>query len=203
MSENEDKIMEFWRWFVKSESTIKNCIENESSAGREDLVDQLNQLILNIGTFTWDIGLDDSNSWFLTISPNGDKDLFKVTRETMELAPDHMNWIFYSSKPAKKWDRKFSVYNYDFDVVEVDASPWHYVAFGEDDGSLELIIEAKNIEHLDPETALNAANNFVVSEIGEALKIEKIGSVEIVRQFESEYEDTKYSISELKDHMEE
>ena len=203
MSDSEDKIMEFWRWFVKSENLIKNCIENESSTDREYIVDQLNELILNIGTFTWDIGLNDTNEWFLTISPNGDRDLYKVTREVMGLAPEHMNWTFYSSKPAKKWNRKFSIHNYDYDVVDIDASTWEYVAFEEDDGRLELILEANNIQHLDSETAKDAANEFVLRELGEALKMSRIASVEIVQQLESEFDDTKDSILELKAHMEE
>lgn len=193
--------MEFWRWFVKNENIIKNCIENDSSPDREYVVDQLNELILSIGTFTWDIGLDDNNAWFLTISPNGDKDLLKVTKEIMRFAPDHMNWIFYSSKPVKNWNRTFSVYNYDFDVVEVDASAWHYVCFEEDDGRIELMLEAENIEHLDSEMALSAANQFVLNELGEELKIRRIASVEIVDKLDGEYE--KYPIGELKEHMEE
>lgn len=203
MNLNEEKILKFWQWFVKNEGTIKNCIENESSADREVVVDQLNEHILSIGTLTWDIGLDDTNSWFLTVSPNGDKDLFKVTKEIMSYAPDHMNWVFYSSKPAKIWDRTFGVYNTDFDVVDIDASYWHYIAFEEEDGRLELIIEARNIIHLDYETALTAANQFVIHEIGEALKIERVASVEIVDQLDEEYEETKYSVDELKDHLEE
>jgi len=203
MESNEDKIMKFWRWFVKSEKLIKDCIENESSTDREYVVDQLNEHILNIGTFAWDIGLNEDNFWFLTISPNGDRDLFEISQEIMGLAPTHLDWSFYSSKPAKNWDRKFSVYNDYLDVVEVDASPWNYICFEEDDGRIELIIEAKNIQNLDSETALSAANQFVTNEIGEELKIQRIASVEIVQLFESEYQDTKYPISELKDHMEE
>lgn len=203
MNSNEEKILKFWQWFVKNEDNIKNCIENESAKDREFIVDQLNEYILDIGTFTWDIGLDDTNSWFLTISPNGDEDLFKVTQEVISYAPDHMNWIFYSSKPAKIWDRKFEIYNTEFDVVSIDASYWHYIAFEDEDGRLELILEARNIIHLDYDTAVTAANQFVIGELGEALQIKRISSIEIVDQFDEEYEETKYSIDELKEHLEE
>ena len=201
MSQNEDKIMAFWQWFVKSESIIKDCIENETEKNRDHVVEQLNNLILNIGAFSWDIGLDDSNSWFLTISPNSDRDQFKVSKEIMEYAPDHMNWTFHSSKPAKDWDRTFKIHNYNLDIVDIDANSWNYIVFEEDDGRLELIFEANNMTHIDEETALSAAHQFVTHELGEALKIERIASVEIVPLLESEYDDSKEPITEIKEHL--
>ena len=201
MSANEEKIMAFWQWFVKSESIIKDCIENETEKTREHVVEQLNNLILNIGAFSWDIGLDGSNSWFLTISPNSDKDQFKVSKEIMEYAPTHMNWTFHSSKPAKNWDRIFKIHNHNLDLVNIDANPWNYIVFEEGDGQLELIFEANNITHIDEETALSAAHEFVTHELGEALKIKRIASVKIVVLLESEYDDSKEPISELKDHL--
>jgi hypothetical protein len=202
-SPNEDKIMDFWRWFVKNEGTIQRCIENESQADRDYVVEQMNSLVLNIGTFTWDVGLNDSNNWFLTISPNGDKDLLKLSTEIMAFAPDHMNWEFHASKPAKNWDRKFSVYNDNFDLQDIDAASWHYAVFQEEDGTLELILEAKNIGHLDKETAETAAHQFLTHELGEQLKIERISSVSILHEIELEYQTSKSPISEIKEHLQE
>ena len=66
---------------------------------------------------------------------------------------------------------------------------------------MELIFEANNITHIDEETALSAAHEFVTHELGEALKIKRIASVKIVVLLESEYDDSKEPISELKDHL--
>lgn len=197
----EEKILDFWRWFVKNDNLIKNCIENSSQSDQAYVVEQMNNYTLSFGTFTWDIGLDDSNAWFFTISPNGDEELLKVSEEIMAMAPVHMDWIFHSSKPAKVWDRRFNVYNDLLDSVDIDASSWHYIAFEEDDGRLELIIEAQNLDNLDAETAEIAANLFVVSELGEKVRIDRVSTVSIVRNLESEYEDSKAHISDLKEHV--
>lgn len=119
----------------------------------------------------------------------------------MEYAPTHMNWTFHSSKPAKNWDRTFRIHNHNLDLVDINANSWNYIVFEEEDGRLELIFEADNITHIDEETALSAAHQFITHELGEALKIERIASVEIVVLLESEYDDSKEPISELKNHL--
>lgn len=199
----DEHIEEFWQWFVKHESMIKNCIENSSADDQEYIVEQLNNFILGVGTLTWDVGLDDQNAWFITVSPNGDRDLYKKSKAIIKQAPTHMDWKFYAAKTARNWNKIFKVYNVDFEEVEIDASNWEYIAFEEDDGTLELILEAKNTKHLDSETALDAANIFVMNELGEALMIDRISKLEIVDEVEAEYQDTKSPVNELKSHLEE
>ena len=94
MELNDDTILGFWQWFVKNERTIKECIENDNSVHREFVVEQLNERILSFGMLTWDIGLNEDDNWFLTLSPNGNKDILKISQSIMAEAPDHMDWIF-------------------------------------------------------------------------------------------------------------
>jgi hypothetical protein len=203
MELNDDTILVFWQWFVKNEDTIKECIENEDSLHRGYVVEQMNELILRMGVLTWDIGLNDDKDWFLTLSPNGNKDMLQVSQQIMDLAPEHMGWLFYASKPAKKWNRQFTVYDNYMDEQFIDASPWHYIIFEEGNGRLELIIEAKNIHQLDSEVAEIAAEQFVVCELGELTRIIHISSIVIVHTLESEYESSKNRVTELKKHLEE
>ncbi|MDX2359422.1 MAG: hypothetical protein QNK23_01355 [Crocinitomicaceae bacterium] len=180
---------------------IKNCIDNDISSERELVIDHLNNHILSIGTLSWDIGLNDSNHWFLTVSPNGDKDLYKISQEIMSFAPEHMDWVFNASKPAQNWNRFFNINDQSLDPQFVDASSWNYVAFEGEDGKAELIFEAVNIDHLDEETSGEAASYFVVAELGEAAKINLISSITIVQQLNDEDQSDKYSVSELRDHL--
>lgn len=201
MELNDDNILRFWQWFVKSEATIKECIENENSAHREYVIDQMNEHILSLGVLTWDIGLNDDENWFLTLSPNGNHDMLKVSQKIMIDAPEHMDWLFYASKPAKSWNRQFSIYDDNMDEAFIDASLWHYIVFEEEVGKLELVIEAKNIAHLDSEVAETAAEQFVIHELGELTWIKNVASVEIVHALESEFEPTKTPVTELKEHF--
>lgn len=198
---NEEAIQAFWRWFLHNESIIKECIENEHSEEREYVVDQLNEHILAHGMLTWDIGLNDDNNWFLLLSPNGNPDMLEVSEKIMELAPDHTSWIFHASRPAKNWDRTFTVYNQEMDVVEIDASDWHYLIFDDEDEKFELLFEAKNISKLHPEEAETAAEQFVIHEIGEAARIRHISTIEVVHSFDSDVETLKASVAELNAHL--
>lgn len=180
MSSNEDKISAFWQWFVKSEKVIKECIELDASPNQDYIVNQMNELILDLGVFTWDIGLDDLNEWFLTISPNGNNDYLKISQEIVLAAPAHINWTFHSSKPAKNWDRKFVVHSYEMEEYPIDAGSWEFVISKNKENTIDLIIVAGNMDHVDPDTAELAANQFLVTELGELITIRRIGSVSIV-----------------------
>ncbi len=201
MELNDDTILGFWQWFVKNERTIKECIENDNSVHREFVVEQLNERILSFGMLTWDIGLNEDDNWFLTLSPNGNKDILKISQSIMAEAPDHMDWIFQASKPAKNWNRQFSVYDDYLDEQLVDASNWHYLIFEDGDGKLALVLEAGNVMHLDQELAETAAEKFVIHEIGELHRIQFIGSVEIVAELESEHAAEKTPVTDLKEHL--
>ncbi len=203
MEVNDDNILRFWQWFVKNENTIKECIENGDSSQREFVVEQMNEHILSLGMLTWDVGLDDDERWFLMLSPNGNKEMLNVSQKTIDAAPEHIGWLFYSSKPAKEWNRKFTIYDSYMDEQFIDSSEWQYVVFEEEDGTLELIIEAKNISQLDPEVAETAVEQFVVQEIGEVTRIQFISSVSITHTLESDYESAKAPITELKEHLDE
>ncbi|MBN4081523.1 peptidase S41 [bacterium AH-315-C07] len=196
---NEIKIENLWKWFIANEQQIIDSVENESVP--DYIVENLDNLILDIGMFTWEIGPGKIKPWFLTISPNGDKDLIKVSQKIIDYAPDLNNWEYNYSKPAKEWDRKFTIYDSNMDEQDIDASNWKYVALPYEDDKIELILEAKNIAHLDNDTAATAANLFVTNEIGEENKIQKIFSVNIVDQLENEHDSRKSEINCLNEHL--
>lgn len=198
---NEEATLVFWRWFLHNESIIKECIENEHSEDRNYVVDQMNEYILAHGMLTWDIGLNDDGNWFLMLSPNGNSDMLAVSEKIMELAPDHTSWIFHASRPAKNWDRTFTIYDQEMDVVEIDASDWHYLIFDDEDEKFELLFEAKNISQLDPEAAQTAAEQFVIHEIGEASRIRYISKIEVVDTVDRDIESSKASVAELNAHL--
>lgn len=201
MELKEDNIERFWQWFVKNERVIKDCIENEKSAHRDLIIDQMNEHILSLGMLTWDMGLNDENNWFLMLSPNGNKDMLMVSQRIVNEAPEHMDWLFYSSRPAKNWNRQFVVYDELHDEQTIDASDWYYLIFDSEDDKLALIIEASNISHLNEELTETAAEQFVVHELGELAWMLQIGSVEIVPTVEQDHEEMKNHVSDLKEHL--
>ena len=199
---NDDKIEALWNWFINNERQIRDCVENESSIDRKYIVDNLDNLVLDMGRFSWEIGLGTHKPWFLTISPNGDRDLMMISKDIMANAPDFENWEFNYSKPAKDWDREFELYDDNMIKQKINASNWKCVALKSEDG-IEIILEAGNIAHLDNDTARTAADIVVVNEIGEESKILNICSIDIVNQLDNAHDSRKTEINNLRKHLNE
>lgn len=197
---NEEQVEEFWQWFVKNEALVKACITNPENDAREFVIENLNNHILSFGPLKWDLGLNDNNEWFFTISPNCDEHLLEITEEIIALAPHFLNWNFNDSVPAKEWDRQFSLYDHEMEILHVDASKWYYIAFAAGE-KVELIIEAPNMNFAQEETVAVAGNLFLMNEIGERLLIERIDKYSLVPELDEEDQEYKYPIGDLKEHI--
>jgi len=201
MNLEEEKIEAFWQWFVQNHERIKKCIEDDGAPDREYIIENLNNHILNLGTLTWDVGLDGNDDWFFMLSPNGVEELLPISERIIKEAPLFLDWKYYGSKPALDWDRNFNLYDQEMDVVEIDASNWSYILFYNTKDKLEIILEATNLNHIDEETLNTAATVFLNNEVGEKAIIELIERYSIVTELEAEDIKDKYPISELKAHI--
>lgn len=195
----DNKIQAFWNWFVENEAALLVAIEEESETNH--FVGSLDNLILDIGKFSWEIGPSNNGRWSLIISPNGDKDLLHTSQKIMGNSPQLNKWDFHHSKPPKQWEKQFTVYDDLMNIHEIDASNWNYVALKYDDQMVDLIVEANNIPHLDKSTAKTAADILVEGELGEESKINKIATIEVVPVLDLELQSKKATISYLKDHF--
>ena len=195
----EDKIEKFWCWFEMNEHRITLAIDNESAA--DSLVEDLDNLILDLGAFSWEAGPGKNKTWFLTISPNENKVLLEVSKRIIAAAPNLEDWEFNYFKHAKNWNRKFVIYDDLMNEQKIDASNWKFAALNYVDDMIEIIIEADNIQHLDRETAQTAAELVVMNEIGEEIKINKIKAVAIVNELDEPSSSNKSDIQYLKAHL--
>ncbi|MDF1547241.1 MAG: hypothetical protein P1P88_05435, partial [Bacteroidales bacterium] len=188
---DKELIDSLWRWFYNNEQKIIYCIDNEIVEEQQEIVRNIDNLVLDLGRFSWEIAPGNNKPWSFTISPNGDKELLKQTKAIIKEAPELKSWEFNYCKPAKNWDRKFSLYDENVNVLQVDASSWNYIVIPMSEVKFEIIIEARNIKHLDAETAKNAANLVVLNEIGEEAKIQHVSVVNIVSKLENKYASQK------------
>lgn len=200
---SNEKITTLWEWFVKNEQKVRHAIDKGTAFEREFVVESLNDLILDMGMFSWEIGPGQASEWSLTISPNGDRKRMLQSKKIIDEAPALYDWEFHYSKPAKVWDRQFQVYD-DFMIAhELDASSWSFVVNVAKDGLIDILLEASNIGNLDAYTAKTAADLVVTHEIGEASRILYIGAIELVKEMEPELQEAKAGISYLKRWVEE
>lgn len=197
----EENILDFWRWFVKNELRIKDCISKQDLIEQEKIVKSLNEYILAFGAFSWDVGQDDNDDWFLTISPNLDQELLKISQVIIALAPSHLEWRFHSAKPSKKWDYQLEVYDELMDVFKVDSSKWNFVALEEEDGSIELNFELFELSNRHEEAIENAITAFIINELGEEFLTTQISNIELFNQFDDELNTMKAPVTSMRSEL--
>lgn len=192
------RIKSFWQWFIGMEDNIREYFEEEEMVDKSALIESINNRVLDFGLFAWEIGPGASRSFYLTISPNGDKQRLRISRLIIEGAPDLPDWEFYYARPAVAGGLQFTLYD-DFMVErEVDASPWKYVLLKKQDERLEVVLEAPNVHHLDPDTQLIAGERVVNSLLGEAAVIENIHRVRVVEALDPEQREDSAPVAELR-----
>lgn len=192
------KVDQLWQWFVKNQSQLKSAIENGTDTIK--IVQSLDDLVLSFGAFSWDLGLDDKDEWFFTISPNLDADRLQISQAIIGEAPTFLNWKFFHAKQSKNWNKKVSMYNADFNEIELDIRDWNYIAYQSSEDTLELEIEVGNYADADKDQLLEAAHTALLNELGEELKITVISKITICAVFSDEDQQDKDSILALKQH---
>lgn len=197
--EFSEKTEKLWQWFVRSEKQIKTVIE--SGLNSEQLVKDLNELVLDFGPLSWDIGKNTDDNWFFTISPNGDENRLILTEAIIEEAPTFLNWIFQDSKPAVKWDGKLSTFDESFNEIEIDTSNWNYIAYQYSETQLEIVFEIGDAELLSKNQKEDLIYDFLNKQLGEKIKILAIAKCETVSNFDEEDAEDKNGVAELQQHL--
>lgn len=195
---DEEKIEAFWDWFAGMENSFRLFFTNEELVNKDLLVEAMNNRVLDFGLFSWEIGPLEENRYYLAISPNGSKELLKQSRQIMSLAPEWEDWAFYPAKPARDWDFTFSLFDSFMFERLIDANDWSFALKRRPDQLIEIMIEADNITHLDPETQIEAVNQVVLRTIGEERKINRVAKVLIIDEMPTSAYPDKAAVTLLK-----
>lgn len=187
--EESTKIESFWEWFMEHEAEIKEILDDEIHPQRDALVRAMDNHILGFGLFTWEMGPATRNTFFLTISPNADKELLPISRAIMDHAPDLPDWTFLYAKPAKEGHLHLKLYDEDFNEHHVDALEWKFVLVPCPDKKVDVLIEAPNMAQLDFETQADAGSLVVSNLLGEVNRIQFVRRIIVVQAFDPVQED--------------
>jgi len=195
----KDKIENFWQWFVSHEDKIVGCLEDNGSPHRDFVIEHLNNYILSMGMFKWDIGEGNDKAWFLTISPNGDPELLEISKRIIAEAPENLDWEYHFAQQAKTWDYTLSVYDYNMDEQQVDVSEWKFIFKKAPNGQFNITFYADNISHIDEDTRSILSDLVLINEVGEETKISAVSTVQII---DGETDTTgQINIQELKENL--
>jgi hypothetical protein len=198
---DSEKVENFWKWFAVNEHIIREVLDDDFHPDKNFIVQSLDNHILEFGMFTWEIGPSQNNSsdkpFYLIISPNGDKELLSISKSVVKLAPELNDWQFYSSKQVKNADLNFSIYDDNMHERHFDAAEWNFVLSHLPNLETKVILEAKNISHLDSDTKITAAHLALTAILGEEKKINSVAEILIVSEFEEEHRSKSKSIDLL------
>jgi len=195
MATIENKIYNFWEWFRSNNGLLlPKVITN-------NLIDKLNEKILDIEDFAWEIreGLVKDN--MLIISAGSNKDLFSIAKQTIRLAPNIDCWEFYYYKPAVDWNYILSIKDERGFNSTLDVKKWEYVLLKFPDNTFDIIIYAPNILKYSNDDKHTIVDIVLEKILGEDLRYRAIINVEIVNRFEKIHESHKTLITKLGEHL--
>lgn len=186
------QINSFWEWFSQNCNHFGNNFENES------LLNELDEKILSLGNFSWEVGPGQIKSNQLVISPNGELNMLPYAKEIIEYRKSNecLDWEFYYAKPPKKWEYKL-LYSYKECELVIDISKWEYVLLQYEDGLLEIILKVPTDLDLEYDDQLAIADISLDSILGEEIRMIYIERIEIVHSFSNELESKASNIKTL------
>ncbi len=136
----------------------------------------------------------------LTISPNGDKELRKETKEIVSFAPAINGWEFYYAKQPIQSGLNFVLYQ-DDGLFHFSAEDWEYVLLGFPDNTFDMIIKADSLTGLEKKDQLLAIELALDTIIGEEKKIELILGVDLITDIPEEYQKNASKFKSLFNHF--
>ena len=188
----KNKINDFWNWFAEHEERFR--IIQDPHAVREMLDNQ----ILQFGAFAWEIGEGKGKPHTLTISPNGNSKLLRLSQAIIGEAPDSNYWEFFAAKPVRDWDFIMEMYDAFMVKQTVDTAEWEYLFRMTPEFKLRILLYAENIDSFDEDDKKSASDFVVDSIIGEADRIDFVDSIEFISFVDETQEEDIKSLLEMK-----
>jgi hypothetical protein len=184
---------QFWKWFKENRTRLESDKLTDKSI--KEITRQVKSLH---SAATWEVGPGAEKANQFVISPNLDPEAWSDTRKIVSLAPKLEDWEFYSERPPKKWDMKFSMGGPKGEKVSLDASKWEFVLLEYPDKVREIVLLAEELPPMTKKKRTNFAAVFLVSLIGEdfLLKYDPLFSLE--KKSESQFRDQGRPIDVLR-----
>ena len=167
----KNKIVDFWKWFETHEEKFRK-IENP-----DDTRELMDNQILQFGLFAWEIGEGKKKPHTFTMSPNGSMKMLRISEAIMGEAPNLKDWEFYPARPAREWDFTFEMYDSFMMKRTIDAAEWEYILRMTPEMKVRILLYSENIDFLDAEDKMGAADFVLNSIIGEADRIHYVEEV--------------------------
>jgi len=175
------KINKFWSWF------LSNCNDFGENFDNERLLDALDNQILSLGDFAWEIGPGMNKLNQLVISPGGDLNLLPSTKKIISYAINLPNWEFFYLKPPKHWNLIFEFEDENGILIGIDAREWKYLLLKYDDGMFEIVLQTNDLLKFNEDDRHIASKILLDGILGEEARMMFMNKVSVVGEFEERY----------------
>lgn len=185
----------FWDWFSKHYVDLGKNFNNEK------VITELDDKLMDLGCFAWEIGPGTISENQLVISPAGDLNLLPITKEIVSYVKVIPGWEFHYAKPPKEWNFIFEFERDNGEVINIDASTWQYVLLRYEDGGFEVIIQIHDLDGLNEDGKLVASEILLDGILGEETRILYISYIDVVKSFNNLHMNKSNNIKYLGDHL--
>lgn len=185
----------FWDWFSKHSKDLGENFDNEK------VLAEIDDRLMDLGGFAWEIGPGSKTKNQLVISPGGDLNLLPITKEIVSYAKTIPGWEFHYAKPPKEWDLMFDFEKDNGDVIGINASNWQYVLLRYEDGGFEIIIQTHDLDSLSEDDQLVASEILLDGILGEEIRMLHISYIDVVKKFDNQYISKSSDIKNLDSHL--
>jgi len=185
----------FWDWFSKHYKDLGENFDNEK------VLNEIDDKLMDLGGFAWEIGQGTKSDNQLVISPGGDLDLLPITKEIVSYAKIIPGWEFHYAKPPKEWDFIFDFEKDNGDVFEINASNWQYVLLKYEDEGFEIIIQTRDLDGLGEDDKLVASEILLDGILGEEVRMLHTSYIDVVKDFDNQHVNKSTDINCLNNHL--
>ena len=192
---SQEQVRVFWEWFSRQAPRFGSKFENAK------LLRQLDDLVTGLGDFAWEVGPGEEAENAFVLSPGGDRELLKETRDIVRAAPVVPGWEFHSAKPPKPWEPHFEIQNPEGAPFGVDATTWRCTLLKYPDGTREVVVEAPNLDPLPAEYQRWAAEIALDSLLGERRRLEVVDEVTVVAKLSPKESAAAFPIVDVRDRI--
>jgi hypothetical protein len=116
-------IREFWRWFENNERRIREVYESNPEALNNVLSPALRRLF--DGRLSYEVGPGDESTYYLALSPAGDRSTLELTKQIVQEAPTVPSWEFLPAKKSRSWGYKLQISDQG-ELLNLDIAQWRY-----------------------------------------------------------------------------
>jgi hypothetical protein len=153
-------------------------------------LDELDRRVLDFG-LRWEVGPGKTKENSFTISPSGDNEKIKLTKEFIRLSPTLDSWEFYNFKqPKVNWDKL----ELPEDNINITADNWRYILLKYKDGKKEILIKGDSLDSIDPDLKIVVAETVLTNLIGEERMMTELDFVDVLSP-----DDNTYDLHDIKD----